>query len=102
MSWHGVFGLVSMLAVSSQFAFSISMLFPRLCGPLFKPVGGYAKMRRLHGKASVLVFAFIESTLILGLATSWFVSNAGSLALPATVGVALAMAGVALQVYRRR
>ena len=70
-SWHGCFGLVTMIFVFFQAIQGLTVLYPQL--KFYK-----AKMsenKQLHALLGTFVFTLASTTIILGLFSNWFVKN---------------------------
>lgn len=89
-SWHGLFGLVTMILVLLQAFQGISIYYQKFS--LMKASLGQRK--QLHALVGVLVFTLACFTIVLGYFSNWFVKNVNDAVWWGSVLSTLAMTGV--------
>lgn len=91
-TWHGFFGLWTMLFVLCQAFQGLTIYYPGIA--LFKATLGQRK--QLHAFFGTLVFMLAATTLVLGFFSNWFVKNSNDIIWWGSVFSTLSIAGVIL------
>ncbi|KAK3705447.1 hypothetical protein QZH41_019901 [Actinostola sp. cb2023] len=89
-SWHGWFGLATMIMVFLQALQGVSIFYPSFA--LFKAKLGQRK--QLHALFGTLVFMLASTTIVLGYFSSWFVNKTNDIVWWGSVFSTLVMAGI--------
>lgn len=91
-SWHGFFGLWTMVFVLCQAFQGLSIYYPGVA--LFKATLGQRK--QLHALFGTLVYMIATTTLVLGYFSNWFVKNTNDVVWWGSVFSTLSLSGIIL------
>ncbi|XP_071810193.1 transmembrane reductase CYB561D2-like [Asterias amurensis] len=82
-SWHGILGVSTVAYACIQACAGTTLLYPALTSKMFK----LADLKLYHATSGLVLFTLACVTLVFGLCTNWFTSNAHETAWYICIGI---------------